>query len=119
MSLEFLTAKGLWAMLALPLVLGAIVWGLRRREAILREFGKMELLAQFSRFSLNRKMAYLIFPMVLCFALLITAVARPLLSGNFNQIKKGTLDVVAVLDVSKSMIQEHGGRGLWPTTLPS
>jgi Ca-activated chloride channel family protein len=109
MSLEFLNAKGLWAMLALPLVLGAIVWGLRRREAILREFGKMELLAQFSRFSLNRKMAYQIFPMVFCFALLITAVARPLLSGNFKKIKKGTLDVVAVLDVSKSMAAEDCG----------
>jgi Ca-activated chloride channel family protein len=109
MSLEFLNAKALWAMLALPLVLGAIVWGLRRREAILREFGKMELLAQFSRFSLNRKMAYQIFPMVFCFALLITAVARPLLSGNCKQIKRGTLDVVAVLDVSKSMAAEDCG----------
>lgn len=109
MFLEFLNPKALWAMLALPLVLGVIVWGLYRREAILREFGKMELLAQFSRFSLDRKMAYQIFPMVLSFALLITAVARPLLSGNFKQIKKGTLDVVAVLDVSKSMAAEDCG----------
>jgi len=40
---------------------------------------------------------------------LVTATARPLLSGNSEQIKEGTLDVVAVLDVSKSMAAEDCG----------
>jgi len=109
MSLEFLNAKAFWAMLVLPLVLGAIVLGFRRRKAILEEFGKMDLLAQFSRLSCNRKIVYQRLPTVLCFALLITAAARPLLSGNSGQIKEGTLDVVAVLDVSKSMAAEDCG----------
>ena len=109
MSLEFLNPKALWAMLALPFVLAAIVWGLHRREAILREFGKMDLLAQFSRFPFNRRILYQRLSIVLCFALLITATARPLLSGNFKQIKEGILDVVAVLDVSKSMAAEDCG----------
>ena len=96
-------------MLALPFVLGAIVWGLKRRKAILREFGRMDLLTQFSRFPFNRKITYQSLPAALCFALLITAIARPLLSGNSHQIKEGTLDVVAVLDVSKSMAAEDCG----------
>ncbi len=112
MSLEFLNPQALWAMLALPFVLGVIVWGLQRRKAILKEFGRMELLAQFSRFPFNRKIFYQKLSIVLCFALLITATARPLLSGNSDQIKKGTLDVVAVLDVSKSMAAEDSGLGL-------
>ncbi len=109
MTVEFLNAKAFWAMLVLPFVLGAIVWGLKRRRAILREFGRMDLLAQFSRFPFNRKIAYQTLLAALCFALLITAAARPLLCGNSRQIKKGALDVVAVLDVSKSMAAEDCG----------
>jgi len=109
MSFAFLNAKVFWAMLALPFVVGAIAWGLYRRKAILREFGRIDLLTQFSRFSFNRKILYQGLPTVLCFALLVTATARPLLSGNSEQIKEGTLDVVAVLDVSKSMAAEDCG----------
>jgi Ca-activated chloride channel family protein len=107
-----MNAEAFWAMLALPFVLAGIVWGLYRRKAILEEFGKMDLLAQFSRFPFNRKILYQRFPTVLCFALLITAAARPLLSGNSRQIRKGTLDVVAVLDVSKSMAAEDCSPGV-------
>jgi Ca-activated chloride channel family protein len=109
MSLAFLNAKAFWAMLVLPLVLGAIVWGLHRRKVILEEFGKMDLLAQFSRFPRSRKILYQRLPLVLCFALLIAVAARPLLSGDSRLIKEGTLDVVAVLDVSKSMAAEDCG----------
>jgi Ca-activated chloride channel family protein len=96
-------------MLALPLLVGAILWGQHRREAVLKEFGRTDLLVQFSRFSLDRKTAYRILPPMLSFALVITAAARPVLSGNFKQIMKGALDVVAVLDVSKSMAAEDCG----------
>ena len=109
MSLEFLNPKALWVMLALPFVLGVIVWGLQRKKAILKEFGTMDLLAQFSRLPFNRKILYQKLSIVLCFALLIAVTARPLLSGNSDQIKKGTLDAVAVLDVSKSMAAEDSG----------
>ena len=109
MSLEFLNIQAFWAMLALPLVLGIILWGLHRREAILKEFGRMDLLAQFSRFSLKGKTVHKTLPTLLCFALLIVVTARPLLSGNSKQIMKGALDVVAILDVSKSMAAEDCG----------
>jgi len=109
MSVEFLNVKAFWALLALPVVLGAILWGLHRREAILKEFGRADLLAQFSRFSLSGKTVYRTLPAILCFALLVTVAARPLLFGNSRQIMKGALDVVAVLDVSKSMAAEDCG----------
>jgi Ca-activated chloride channel family protein len=109
MSFEFLNPKALWAMLSLPFFLGIIIWGLQRRKAILKEFGRMDLLTQFSRIPFNRKIVYQRLSIVLCFALLITATARPLLSGNSRQIKEGTLDVVIVLDVSKSMAAEDCG----------
>ena len=109
MSLEFLDPRAFWAMLALAFVLGAIVWGLKRRKSILSEFGRMDLLTQFSRFPFNRKIFYERFTTVLSFTLLVTVAARPLLSGNSQQIKEGTLDVVAVVDVSKSMAAEDCG----------
>ncbi|UCF82607.1 MAG: VWA domain-containing protein [Desulfobacteraceae bacterium] len=109
MSIEFLYAQAFWALLSLPFVLGVIMWGLHRREAILKEFGSVHLLAQFSRFSLNRKISYRAISTAFCFALLITVIARPLLYGSSGQISKGVLDVVAVLDVSKSMGAEDCG----------
>lgn len=112
MSLEFLNPKALWAMLALPFVLGIFIWGLKRRKAILREFGRIDLLAGFSQLPFNRKILCQKLSIVLCLTLLITAAARPLLSGNSDRIKKGTLDVVAVLDVSKSMAAEDSGPGV-------
>ncbi len=109
MSVVFLNGKAFWAMVALPFIVGAIVWGLYRREAILKEFGKIDLLTQFSRFSFNRRIAYQTLPMVICFGLLVVVTARPLISGNSRQIMKGSLDVVAVMDVSKSMGAEDCG----------
>jgi Ca-activated chloride channel family protein len=109
MSLEFLNAKAFWVISVLPFVLGVIVWGLYRRRVILEEFGTMDLLDQFSRLPRNRKIVYQRLPTVLCFALLITAAARPLVLGNSRQIKEGSLDVVAALDVSKSMAAEDCG----------
>ena len=109
MTVEFLNAQAFWAMLTLPFVLWAIMWGLKRRKTILKEFGTKELLAQFSRFPFDRKIVYQALPVALCFALLITAAARPFLYGNSREIKKGTLDVVAVLDLSKSMGAEDCG----------
>lgn len=112
MGLEFLNPKALWALLILPFFVGAIVWGFRRRKAILEEFGKMDLLSQFSRLSRSRKIIYQRSLLVLCLALLTAAAARPLLSGNSGQVKEGTLDVVAILDVSRSMGAEDCGPGI-------
>ena len=106
MPLEFLNIKAFWTLLGLPFVGGAIWWGFRRRRAILREFGRMDLLIQFSRFSLGGKTIYRVLPAALCFGLLVFSMARPILHGNYGEILKGTLDIVAVLDVSKSMRAE-------------
>lgn len=112
MGLEFLNPKALWALLILPFFVGAIVWGFRRRKALLEEFGKMDLLSQFSRLSRSRKILYQRSLLVLCLALLIAAGARPLLSGHSGRVKEGTLDVVAIVDVSRSMAAEDCGPGI-------
>lgn len=111
MPLDFLNVHAFWTMLGLPFVAGAVWWGLRRREAILKEFGRMDLLIQFSRLPLGCKPVYQVLSAALCFGLLVISTARPILHGNSKQIRKGTLDVVAVLDVSKSMNAEDCGPG--------
>jgi Ca-activated chloride channel family protein len=109
MPLEFLNVKAFWAMAGLPFVTGAVLWGLRRRRDVLREFGGMDLLIQFSRISPGCKTLYRVLPTTLCFGLLVISVAQPVLRGSFAHLRKGTLDVVAVLDVSKSMRAEDCG----------
>jgi Ca-activated chloride channel family protein len=111
MPVHFLNIHAFWAMLGLPFVVGAVLWGLHRRQTILREFGRIDLLIQFSRFSLTPKATYQILSTGLCFVLLVISMARPILNGNSGEILKGSLDVVAVLDVSKSMRAEDCGPG--------
>lgn len=109
MTIEFLNGKAFWAMCALPLLLGFFVWSLYRKETILKEFGSLDLLTQFSRLRLNQKIPYQALPIFLSFALLITITARPLLYMNSKTLKEGSLDVVAVMDLSKSMTAEDCG----------
>jgi Ca-activated chloride channel family protein len=107
--MEFLDVRAFWAMVGLPLVVGAMLWGLHGRQAFLKEFGRMDLLAQFSRLSLGGRGAHQVLPTAFCFGLLVISLARPILSGASREILKGALDVVAVLDVSKSMRAEDCG----------
>jgi Ca-activated chloride channel family protein len=109
MSVGFLNIEAFWAMFVLPLLVGVMLWGLSRRRKLLKEFGRTDLLAKFSRFSLGGKAIHRILPAVLCFALLIIVTARPLVYGEFKEVARGALDVVAILDVSKSMAAEDFG----------
>jgi Ca-activated chloride channel family protein len=112
MSIEFLNEKAFWAMVALPFLLVFFVWSLYRKEAILKEFGNPDLLSQFSRLRLNQKIPYRAAPIFLSFAILIAITARPLLYVNSQKVKKGSLDVVAVMDLSRSMQAEDCGPNL-------
>ena len=96
-------------MCALPVLLGFFIWSLYRKESILKEFGSLDLLAQFSQLRFNRKIPYYSLPIFLSFALLIAITARPLLYTNSKTLKQGSLDVVAVMDLSKSMTAEDCG----------
>ena len=109
MSIEFINEKAFWALVALPFLLIFFVWSLHRKEAILKEFGNLDLLSQFSRLRLNQRIPYRALPIFFSFALLIGITARPLLYVNSHHVKKGSLDVVAVMDLSRSMQAEDCG----------
>lgn len=109
MSIEFVHREAFWTIFILPVVIGFILWGFRQRKVILKELGTIDLIAQFSRLPSHRRMFYQRLSTILCLALLITALARPVLFGTSRQLREGTLDVVAVLDVSKSMAAEDCG----------
>jgi len=112
MGLDFIDHRVFWGLLAIPLLIGFVLWGLRRRRSILNEFGDVRLLSQFSRFSFNRRMALRGLLTIFCLTLLVVVMARPLLSGHVRALRRGSLDVVAVLDVSKSMAAEDCGSGV-------
>ena len=96
-------------MVALPFLLLFFVWSLYRREAILKEFGNLDLLSQFSRLRLNQRIPYRALPIFFSFALLIATTARPLLYVNSQHVKNGALDAVAIMDLSRSMQAEDCG----------
>jgi Ca-activated chloride channel family protein len=106
MPLEFLNVQAFWILLSLPFVVGAVGWGCHRRRVILREFGRMDLLLHFSRFPAGGKTIYQILPAALCLGLLVLSMARPIFPGISGETLKGPMDIVAVLDVSKSMRAE-------------
>ena len=96
-------------MVALPLLLVFFIWSLYRKEAILKEFGNLDLLSQFSRLHLHQRIPYRALPIFFSFALLIAITARPLLYVHSQHVKNGALDVVAVMDLSRSMQAEDCG----------
>lgn len=112
MGLDFIDDRAFWGLLAIPLLIGFLVWSLRRRRSILNEFGDVNLLSQFSFLSLSQGVALRGVFVLLCLALLVVVMARPVLSGHVSTLRRGALDVVAALDVSKSMAAEDCGSGV-------
>lgn len=91
--------------LLVPLI-GLLWLGGRRRSKLLERFGSTELLRVFSHFPTGRTRFLSAATLCLVFALLVLALARPVLPGQHVRIKEGTMDLVVVLDVSKSMAAE-------------
>lgn len=75
----------------------------RRRKAMQAQFGDWDLLSQTSKpLSGTRFIARAVFA-ALTAGLLIAALARPVIPNGTKTIAEGTVDVIAVADVSRSM----------------
>jgi len=96
----------LWLLLALVPLTGLLLLGNRRRSELLRQFGRTELLREFSCLSSGRSRFFSAAILGAFFVLVVLALARPVLPGQHVRVKEGILDAVIVLDVSKSMAAE-------------
>lgn len=109
-SLSFAHPWVLWLLLALPLL--ALLRGRRGGEPALA-FSSLELLGSLGRPRRSRAGAWLLALSLAALACLLIALARPRLGGTITRTQASGVDIMLVLDVSRSMLAEDftiGGR---------
>jgi len=99
------SAPLLWLLLAVPVLLGALLWGWRARRATSARFGApgAERMVIGQRPALRIARGVLLLTAV---SLAIVALARPQYGSRSKMLRKRGVDVVAVLDFSKSMLAQ-------------
>lgn len=101
---HFSNPKLLWGLAVIPILVGFIFWLARSRSATISDqFGEEQLMHRFNqKISVGRLVVKSI-----CLALgmagLVLALSRPTAESGKTQFPMGTIDVIAVLDVSRSM----------------
>jgi Ca-activated chloride channel homolog len=93
----------LLALVAVPLVSRALLRGVRRREAELREFGDPGVLARGSALGDRRTAVRRAWLQTLGLALGLVALARPQLGERQAELARTGRDILVVLDLSRSM----------------
>lgn len=102
-ELSFANAWAVWLIPPLLLLLGLILVGMRRRQALLTAFGDLPLVSRFSR--LGPEWPRRLRPLFLSLTLVTVAgaLARPVLATKPGEDRRTPVDVVVVFDVSRSM----------------
>lgn len=95
----------LWLLSLVPVLIGALVWGWRMRRAAGQRFGSTgdELMVRGRQPTLRVARAVLL---VAAVVLAIVALARPQYGSRTRMLRKRGVDVVVVLDFSKSMLAQ-------------
>jgi Ca-activated chloride channel homolog len=93
----------LLALVLVPLVARAVLLGVRRRRAELREFGEPAVLAHGSRLPDERTVERRAWLQAAAVALGLLALARPQLGERQAELARSGRDVLVLLDLSRSM----------------
>lgn len=102
MSFEYPMA--LWLILGVPPLVGTFLWlAWRRDNQLHKRFGETPLFGNFSEFMpVGRFIAKALLTMA-GLALLVLAIAQPVKEHGWTELPHGKIDVVALIDVSRSM----------------
>lgn len=108
--MRFAYPAAFWLLLLIPGLFGILWRGQRRRNDFLRSFGDLKLLKQSaSRFpQLQKPWIHPLLLLLSCLSVIV-ALADPRLSIGTPRLRAGVLDVVFLIDVSKSMAAEDYG----------
>ena len=108
--MHFAQPTALWLLLLLPGVVLLLYYGSRCRTAFLRHFGDLHLLWQTpSRFPRLHREWVIALLLLLAFTCTMLALSDPRYPTGPSHLRAGMLDVVMVMDVSKSMAAEDYG----------
>lgn len=109
--MKFLNVQAFYLLLLIIPAVWLMLFGMSRKRALLSSFGQMHLINQFSKISTPKSKAVQIALISLALAFAVTALARPVLPRGLVQFKRGSVDLVAIIDVSKSMAAEDYALG--------
>jgi len=104
--MNFAAPQWFWVLLALPAVAGLFLWGRRRRRRLLESFAAPEVLPRL--LPEPRPWAGLLREALLLAALffLVLALVRPQWGTVSRNVQRRGLDIMLVVDVSRSMLAE-------------
>lgn len=110
--MHFLNPLMLWLVLLIPPLGSALVWiAWERRQQIYAFFGEEKLVAKYSKLLSLEAYQFKAIWVFLALAALLVALARPSFEHGKVTIPRGTVDVVTVVDVSRSMAaQDYKGQ---------
>lgn len=110
--MQFINASALWLLLLLPPLAVAAVWlGARRQASFNARFGETRLVSRFSQLHSSRQSLLKGACVAMAVSAAIVALARPTLNDSDVTVPAGTVDVVSVIDVSRSMaIESYAGK---------
>jgi len=110
--MHFLNQQVLWLLAAVPVIAGlSYLIARRRSEKLLDEYGERPLIEPFIEPISRVRLALKVLALSLSLATLIVALARPVEEHGKAEFPTGTVDVIAILDVSRSMaIPDYKGQ---------
>ena len=112
LGLHFGNPELLWFLALIPLLVGFTFWLARSRStAVHDQFGEPELIARFNEKIPVSRLIAKAFAVALCLAGLVLALCRPTMDSGKTEFPMGTIDVIAVVDVSRSMaVPDYKGK---------
>ncbi|HEY9869023.1 MAG TPA: VWA domain-containing protein [Candidatus Obscuribacterales bacterium] len=102
--MHFLNPSALWLLAVLPPLGALMVWfAFRRKDKFLREFGEPHLVNRNSTSIPAGRYLMKGIAVTLGLSALVVALARPSYEHGWTELPVGTVDVIAIVDVSRSM----------------
>lgn len=109
--MHLLNPEALWLVLAVPLA-GVALWlAWRRHEKLFNDFGDRNLLGPLSELVPSGRFLTKAVLIMLGLAFLVVAISRPSISDGKAEFPHGSIDVIAIVDVSRSMaVPDYKGK---------
>lgn len=102
--MHFITPQVLWLLAIVPPLIGLAIWlAWRRNRTLLKQYGEEKLVAPLSEFVPAAVYVGKALCLGLGLALLVVALSRPSIKHGTAEFPRGSIDVIAIVDVSRSM----------------
>ena len=110
--MQFANLQLVWLTALIP-VFGWMIYAMasRRNRRLNDEYGESRLIERFSQPLSRKRLALKAVSFSACLACLVLALARPTVESGRSEFPMGTIDVVALVDVSRSMaVPDYKGK---------